>query len=287
VLLLNKIDCANVGLSERLGERVREREGWDHVVIGSAKGGGGWGLDELGRVIGRERERQRESGSEGKGGEGGLRILVVGLPNVGKSSTINRLRRTMGTGAGGRGGRRKGGAGERERERESAPVSRRSARSRPPPRPLTVEARAGTTLRTHETSARGGDTVLIDTPGILLPASGLTARQAAVLGIIGAVPTRLLDPRPLAATLLATANATGQLGYVPALGLAEPSDDISAVLEAVAVSHGIVRRTERETTTQAAQVLLRLFSQGKLGTMTLDDPEDEAALDRLVAWRST
>ncbi len=82
VLLLNKIDLASPEGSQRWKERF-EAQGIS-VIFSNAQRG--TGIKELTALL--EKEKQKRRGSKGNRP---FRMMIVGIPNVGKSSLINRL----------------------------------------------------------------------------------------------------------------------------------------------------------------------------------------------------
>lgn len=78
VIVLNKEDLADAGENERWIARLRE-EGAPAVLVNGMSGSG---VNGLFRVL---------SGIEDPSKNRRLRIMIVGIPNVGKSSLINRL----------------------------------------------------------------------------------------------------------------------------------------------------------------------------------------------------
>lgn len=87
VTVLTKATLANPDLSRRWAEKY-EKEGTRTVIIDSAAG---QGIDALAsavrQVLSEKIERYRSKGMSGRR----LKAMIVGIPNVGKSSLINRL----------------------------------------------------------------------------------------------------------------------------------------------------------------------------------------------------
>ena len=87
ITVLTKATLADAALTKAWAQRY-EREGSKTVVIDS---GTGYGIDSLEaavrEVMSEKLERYRERGMNGRR----IKAMIVGIPNVGKSSLINRL----------------------------------------------------------------------------------------------------------------------------------------------------------------------------------------------------
>lgn len=87
ITVLTKATLADAALTKAWAQRY-EREGSKTVVIDS---GTGYGIDSLEaavrEVMSEKLERYREKGMNGRR----IKAMIVGIPNVGKSSLINRL----------------------------------------------------------------------------------------------------------------------------------------------------------------------------------------------------
>ncbi|XP_068817694.1 mitochondrial ribosome-associated GTPase 1 isoform X2 [Capricornis sumatraensis] len=175
-------------------------------------------------------------------------VMVTGVPNVGKSSLINSLRRQH---------LRKGKATRVGGE----PGITRAVMSRIQvcERPLMF---------------------LLDTPGVLAPRIP-SVETGLKLALCGTVLDHLVGEETLADYLLYTLNRHQLLGYVQHYGLGEACDDIASVLKRVAVKLRKTQKVKVLTGTgnvnviqpdypAAARDFLRAFRSGLLGPVMLD-----------------
>nr|XP_023967413.1 mitochondrial ribosome-associated GTPase 1 isoform X2 [Chrysemys picta bellii] len=175
-------------------------------------------------------------------------IMVIGVPNVGKSSLINSMRRLH---------LKKGKA------------------SRVGSEPGITKA-VLTRIQVSERPLM----YLLDTPGVLAPR--IESVEAGMkLALCGAIRDHLVGEGVMADYLLYTLNKQQQFSYVERYGLGEPSDDIESVLKRVALKLGRTHKVKVLTGTgdvnviapdysAAAYELLRTFRKGELGQVLLD-----------------
>ncbi|NWS82926.1 MTG1 GTPase, partial [Toxostoma redivivum] len=175
-------------------------------------------------------------------------ILVIGVPNVGKSSLINSLRRLhlkkgKATAVGGEPGITK------------AVLSRIQVCEKPL-------------------------MYLVDTPGVLPPRLG-DVETGMKLALCGAIRDHLVGEDVMADYLLYTLNKQQQFGYVQRYGLGQPCDHIEPLLKHMALAQGRTQKVKVLTGTgnvnmmmlnypAAAYEFLRDFRAGHLGRVTLD-----------------
>ncbi|NXH54736.1 MTG1 GTPase, partial [Rhabdornis inornatus] len=175
-------------------------------------------------------------------------ILVIGVPNVGKSSLINSLRRLhlkkgKATAVGGEPGITK------------AVLSRIQVCEKPL-------------------------MYLVDTPGVLPPRLG-DVETGMKLALCGAIHDHLVGEDVMADYLLYTLNKQQQFGYVQRYGLGQPCDHIEPLLKHMALAQGRTQKVKVLTGTgnvnmmmlnypAAAYEFLRDFRAGRLGRVTLD-----------------
>ncbi|NXF22892.1 MTG1 GTPase, partial [Rhodinocichla rosea] len=175
-------------------------------------------------------------------------ILVIGVPNAGKSSLINSLRRLhlkkgKATAVGGEPGITK------------AVLSRIQVCEKPL-------------------------MYLVDTPGVLPPRLG-DVETGMKLALCGAIRDHLVGEDVMADYLLYTLNKQQQFRYVQRYGLGQPCDHVEPLLKHVALSQGRTQKVKVLTGTgnvnmmmlnypAAAYKFLRDFRAGRLGRVTLD-----------------
>ncbi|NWH99004.1 MTG1 GTPase, partial [Tichodroma muraria] len=175
-------------------------------------------------------------------------ILVIGVPNVGKSSLINSLRRLhlkkgKATAVGGEPGITK------------AVLSRIQVCEKPL-------------------------MYLVDTPGVLPPRLA-DVETGMKLALCGAIHDHLVGEDVMADYLLYTLNKQQQFEYVQRYGLGQPCDHIEPLLKHVSLTQGRTQKVKVLTGTgnvnmmmlnypAAAYEFLRDFRAGRLGRVTLD-----------------
>ncbi|NXW46563.1 MTG1 GTPase, partial [Nyctiprogne leucopyga] len=175
-------------------------------------------------------------------------ILVIGVPNVGKSSLINSLRRLH---------LKKGKA-------------------------TAVGGEPGITkaVLTRIQVCEKPLMYLVDTPGVL-PPKLWDVETGVKLALCGAIRDHLVGEDIMADYLLYALNKRQQFGYVQRYGLAEACDNIEPVLRCVALAQGRTQKVKVLTGTgnvnvmmlnypAAAYEFLRDFRAGRLGRVTLD-----------------
>lgn len=161
-----------------------------------------------------------------------IRVMVVGVPNVGKSSLINRLT------AGGK---------------------------------AKVEDRPGVTRNNQWFTVRGGGALLLDTPGVLWPKFE-DQRAARRLAYTGAIKDQVMDVEELACDLLEVLCGTyaDRLSERYKLPREEMAESGWELLEQIGRKRGMLIPGGEVNTERAAIMLLDEYRGGKLGRITLE-----------------
>lgn len=168
-----------------------------------------------------------------------FKMIVAGMPNVGKSTVINRLR-AIGTSIGGKAVRTGGLPGITRAVSEFVRIS---------PFPHIY---------------------MLDTPGVLMPKI-VDPEMGLKIGLCGGMIDRVVGEYVLAEYLLHTLNTSPKLQriYQKHFTLEGPVEKLEQLLPHVAKTTGQMQSGSMNLTNTIA-ILLRLYRTGELGRVTLD-----------------
>lgn len=230
IVLLNKCDLAD-GNTTRKWIEYYKKQGVTAIPVDCRSGKGLNAFPNAVKTVLAEKIKSNEE----KGMAGNpLRLMVVGIPNTGKSSFINRM------------------AG--------------SAKAK-------VADKAGVT-RHNQWFAIGGGIELLDTPGVLWPKFD-DPKVGDRLAFIGSVKDEILDSELLAVRLLEVMTEH----YPERLSERYKISDFAnlqawEVLELIGRKRGNIMRGGEIDTERTSVMLLDEYRGGKLGTISLESPED-------------
>ncbi|KAG0216500.1 Mitochondrial GTPase [Mortierella sp. GBA30] len=252
LIVYNKSDLAHPDTEAAVTKAFKEYKGQDVVFTNANE-------DENVKGIIKYLAKKAKASGTASEKELTTTVMVVGMPNVGKSSLINSLRRI---------GVKKG---------KAAPTGAIPGITR------TV---AGTIKVLDSPKV-----YLIDTPGVMIPhiPDPISAIKVA---LTGAISDHLSDEEVIADYLLFQLNkaqdySAGRLtstffsfyliiSYVNLYNVKEPTDDIKVFLPQVAKYIGALKKGGEYNLATAAQFLIKQYRLGKLGRFTLDDIQPEA-----------
>lgn len=232
IVVLNKSDLADPGQTTRWVAKYKEL-GLRAIQVDSKTGKG---LTVLYKAI-REELKEQIAGWERKGMSGRpIRVMVLGIPNVGKSSIINRM--LVG-----------GGAGKAE-----------------------VRDKPGVT-RQNRWFTIGKGFELLDTPGVLWPKFE-NPEVGERLAFTGAVKDEILDIEGLAGRLLEVLAELYPAALEGRYKLQLPDKPFAGheLLEMVGRKRGMLISGGEIDTERAAVTVLDEFRGGKLGAISLEWP---------------
>lgn len=230
IVLLNKCDLADKDTTRQWVEYYK-KTGITAIPVDCRSGKGLNNYISAVREVLKDKIRQNEErGMPGKA----LRIMVVGIPNTGKSSFINRM----------------AGAAKAK-----------------------VADKAGVT-RQNQWFAIGNGIELLDTPGVLWPKFD-DPKVGDRLAFIGSVKDEILDSETLAVRLLEVMKND----YPERLAERYKINDFSdkepwEVLEMIGKKRGMMIKGGEIDTERASVMLLDEYRGGKLGTISLEKPEN-------------
>lgn len=230
IVLLNKCDLADGNTTKKWIEYYK-KQGITAIPVDCRSGKGLNAFQGAAKTVLAEKIRSNEE----KGMAGNpLRLMVVGIPNTGKSSFINRMAGT--------------------------------AKAK-------VADKAGVT-RHNQWFAIGGGIELLDTPGVLWPKFD-DSKVGDRLAFIGSVKDEILDTELLAVRLLEVMQEhypvrLSERYKISGFEELQPWE----VLELIGRKRGNIMRGGEIDTERTSVMLLDEYRGGKLGTISLESPED-------------
>ncbi len=229
LILLNRADQADSAATRRWIEYYREKG----IAALETDSRSGRGVERFPQAI-RSLLQDKVRALEAKGqGNRPLRAMVVGIPNVGKSTFINKAA-----------GRKAAAASDR---------------------PGVTRGKQWVTV------SKGLE--LLDTPGVLWPKFD-DPMIGELLAFTGAVKDQILDTEELASHLLSLLVDIAPQALAERYKLAE-TEGLQGweLLEAAARKRGFLVSGGEADTLRMANILLDEFRGGKLGRLTLEEPE--------------
>ncbi|XP_067208736.1 mitochondrial GTPase 1 isoform X2 [Linepithema humile] len=241
ILVLSKKDLIDTKYSDSIVSKLK-REGLSNVIFTNLKDQKCKGMKKIlplatNLISSSSRYNRIEQES--------YSIMVIGVPNVGKSSLINRLRSNY------------------LRLGKGTPVGDTAGITR--------------SVLTHIKISEDPLVYLIDTPGILAP-SIKDIHAGMKLALVGCLQDHVIGSHALANYLLFWLNKNSRFDYVEKLGMLEPNDDIMYVLTFIAAKLKKVRKVKgydgrldvKPDFHFAADYFVSLFRKGEFGSYCLD-----------------
>lgn len=187
----------------------------------------------------------------------GSRMLVVGMPNVGKSSLLNALRMTG--------------------------VSRPKAASTGAQPGITRKIASGVKIVDRDPESGQEGVYLVDTPGVFVPFVP-DSEAMLKLALCGSVKDTIVAPTTLADYLLYAINKSS-LGPSLYSQYCLPTNDIVELLEAISRKTGRLMKGGVADHEASALWMIQRWRQGSMGTFVLDDVE-EGGLEKRIREES-
>ncbi|KAL9891932.1 mitochondrial GTPase 1 isoform 1-T1 [Glossina fuscipes fuscipes] len=242
ILVLNKKDLITTKDQANIKEILQESERLKHVLFTNCKNQQCSGIK---RLMPLANEIILNSARYNREGEKDFCVMIIGVPNVGKSSLINVLR-------------------NRNLHKKSV---------------AQVGGIAGITRSVMEKIKINENPLMymIDTPGILEPKIK-NDEMGMKLALAGCLPDHLVGEDLIADYLLYWLNKNSRFDYVAAVGLEKPTDNILELLVTYANKLSVRRKMKRNDgqivivpdILHSAREFIKLFRQTKFGLINLD-----------------
>ncbi|XP_076624645.1 mitochondrial GTPase 1-like isoform X1 [Colletes latitarsis] len=241
IFVLNKMDLTDMKFKKSIIAEL-DRRGIHNVLFTNFKNEMCAGAKQL---LPLAKTLIKQSNRYNRAQESSFAIMIIGVPNVGKSSLINRLR-----------------SNNLRRSKAAA-----------------VGGVAGITrsVSTRIKISESPDIYVLDTPGILAPVIPDTY-TGLKLALVGCMQDHLVGPEILADYLLFWLNKNKRFKYVEKLGLTEPNDNILYILTYIAAKQQkVIKRKNYDGSIimkpdlrYAAEYFVSIFRKGELGHYCLD-----------------
>jgi ribosome biogenesis GTPase A len=179
-------------------------------------------------------------------------MLVVGMPNVGKSSLLNALRK------------------------EGVHRGKVAATGAQPG--ITRKIGSGVKIVDPNPETETEAVYLVDTPGVFVPYVP-DAESMLKLALVGSVKDTIIAPTTLADYLLFHINQHDPIIYA---AYSEPTNDITALLEAICRKTGRLQKGGVPDIEASALWMIQRWRQGQLGIFMLDEVTEDG-LQRKMA----
>lgn len=229
LVLLNKSDLADPIVTEKWACYF-ENKGWASLVIDAQRGKG---MDNIPTKV-KELCKPLLDKFEAKGiHPRALRALILGIPNVGKSTVINRI------------------------------ANKRITK---------IGDRPGVT-KAQQWIKVGKQIELLDTPGILWP----KFEDQSVgfrLAITGAIKEEIFDFQEIVVFLLDYLRKAYPTLLKNRYNLTELPEDVAELFDAIGKRRGCLVSGGMVDYDRVAEIIFRDFRQGKLGKISLEQPEE-------------
>ena len=229
IIILNRMDLADPEMTKRWMSYFRSK-GYAAVATDCKSRKGINSFEPAVRSVLKEKIERNAA----KGMNKPLRVMIVGIPNVGKSTLINQI------------------------------SGRKGAKA---------ENRPGVT-RGKQWVTVNSSLLLLDTPGILWPKFE-DPNVGMMLAYTGAVKENVIDTEELACKLFELLNRFYPATVVDRYKIELPAETPGyELLEAAGRKRGFLLARGEINTERMAKVLLDEYRAGKLGRLTLEEPED-------------
>ncbi len=233
IILLNKCDMADPNATSKW-KTYLEAQG-SYCLAVDCKSGRGLNKFEptVRQALAKTIAKNEKKGMSGKA----LRIMVVGIPNTGKSSFINKM----------------------------------VGRNR-----LKVANKPGVTRDNQWVVCKDSNIEMLDTPGVLWPKFEDPA-VGDRLAFIGSIKQDVTDPETIAVRLLTYLKADYQDRLAERYKVTAEDCELEPfeLLEVIGRKRGMLVRGGEVNTERAANMLLDEYRSGKLGKLTLEWPPKE------------